>query len=92
MHHVRFSFNFLLSLDWVMSRTTEDRRNGIRWKLTSVLEDLDFADDIALLSSRYVDIEDKTSIQMHETHTENKMATDHLTPTNPGDHRSEQNK
>ena len=29
---------------------------------------------------------------MHETHTKNKMATDHLTPTNPGDHRSEQNK
>ena len=26
-----------------------------------VLEDLDFADDIALLSSRYVDIRDKTS-------------------------------
>ena len=44
-----------------MNRTTEGRRIGIQWKLTSVLEDLDFADDIALLSSRYVDIEDKTS-------------------------------
>ena len=54
-------FLFLLSIDWVMNRTTEGRRTGIRWKLTSVLEDLDFADDIALLSSRYVDIEDKTS-------------------------------
>lgn len=52
---------FLLSIDWVMNRTTEGRRTGIRWKFTSVLEDLDFADDIALLSSRYVDIEDKTS-------------------------------
>ena len=31
-------------------------------------------------------------IQMHEMHTENKMATDHLTPINPGDHSSEQNK
>ena len=54
-------FLFLLSIDWVMSRTTEGRRTGIRWKLTSVLEDLDFADNIALLSSRYVDIEDKTN-------------------------------
>ncbi|XP_078371407.1 uncharacterized protein LOC144655059 [Oculina patagonica] len=45
----------------VMSRTTEGRRTGIRWKFTSVLEDLDFADDIALLSSRYVDTRDKTS-------------------------------
>ena len=54
-------FLFLLSIDWVMNRTTEGRRTGIRWKLTSVLEDLDFADDVALLSSRCVDIEDKTS-------------------------------
>ena len=54
-------FLFLLSIDWVMNRTTEGRRTGIRWKLTSVLEDLDFADGIALLSSRCVDIEDKTS-------------------------------
>ena len=54
-------FLFLLSIDWVMNRTTEGRRTGIRWKLTSVLEDIDFADDIALLSSRCVDIEDKTS-------------------------------
>ena len=49
-----------------MNRTTEGRRTGIRWKLTSVLEDLDFADDIALLSSRYVDIEDKTSRLVEE--------------------------
>ena len=56
---VRSGFLFLLGLDWVMSRTTEGRRTGIRWKFTSFLEDLDFADDIALLSSRYVDIRDK---------------------------------
>ena len=55
------AFLFLLSIDWVMNRTTEGRRTGIRWKLTSVLQDLDFADDITLLSSRYVDIEDKTN-------------------------------
>ena len=54
-------FLFLLAIDWVMSRTTEGRRTGIRWKFTSILEDLDFADDIALLSSRYVDVRDKTS-------------------------------
>jgi len=44
-----------------MSRTMEGRRTGIQWKFTSILEDLDFADNIALLSSRYVDIRDKTS-------------------------------
>ena len=59
-------FLLLLSTDWVMNRTKEGRRTGIQWKLTSVLEDLDFADDIALLSSRYVDIEDKTSRLVEE--------------------------
>ena len=54
-------FLFLLAIDWVMSSATEGRRTGIRWKFTSALEDLDFADDIAMLSSRYVDIRDKTN-------------------------------
>ena len=54
-------FLFLFPIDWVMSRVAEGRRTGIRWKFISVLEDLDFADDIALLSSRYVDIKDKPS-------------------------------
>jgi len=58
---VMSGFLFLLAIDWVMSRTTEGRRTGIRWKFTSILEDLDFADDIALLSSRYIDIRDKTN-------------------------------
>ncbi|KAL9969196.1 hypothetical protein ACROYT_G021383 [Oculina patagonica] len=58
---VMSGFLFLFAIDWVMSRTTEGRRTGIRWKFTSVLEDLDFADNIALLSSRYVDKRNKTS-------------------------------
>ena len=59
-------FLFLLSIDLVINRTTEGKRTGIQWKLTSVLEYLDFAGDIALLSSRYVDIEDKTSRPVDE--------------------------
>ena len=54
-------FLFLLAIDWLRSRTTEGRKTVLRWKFTSIVEDLDFADDIALLSSRYVDIRDKTS-------------------------------
>ena len=42
---------FLIALDWVMKETTSHQRTGIRWKLTTVLEDLDYADDICLLSS-----------------------------------------
>ena len=48
---VMSGFIFLLVVDWIMRRTTENRNTGIRWKFMSKLEDLDFADDIALLSS-----------------------------------------
>ena len=44
-------FLFLLALDCIMRKVTADKRKGKRWKFTTVLEDLDFADDIALLSS-----------------------------------------
>ena len=33
-----------------MQRTTENQPRGIRWTLFNTLEDLDFADDLALLS------------------------------------------
>ena len=46
-----FLFLFLLVLDWVMRRTVGDGNNSIRWKFTLKLDDLDFADDIVLLSS-----------------------------------------
>ena len=34
----------LIALDWVMKETTRDQRIGIRWNLTTVVEDLDYAD------------------------------------------------
>ena len=46
-------FLFLLSLDWIMKKTTENRRNGIQWTRWSQLEDVDFADDLALLSHNH---------------------------------------
>lgn len=52
---------FNLAIDWVMRRTTEDTPRGIRWSLFSTLEDLDFADDLALLSHTHQHIQEKTS-------------------------------
>ena len=52
-------FIFVLIMDWVM-RHTNDRRHGLGWKFTSVLEDLDYADDGALISSRFADLQEKT--------------------------------
>jgi hypothetical protein len=45
-------FLFILVLDWVMNNSVEGKNTGIRWKFISKLEDLDFADDLALLSSK----------------------------------------
>lgn len=45
------SLLFLIPLDWVMKETTSHQSTKIRLKLSTVLEDLDYADDIYLLSS-----------------------------------------
>ena len=50
---------FLVALDWV-TRAAFDRKRGIQWTFTTSLEDLDFADDLALLSHRIQDMRDKT--------------------------------
>ena len=51
---------FGIAIDWVMRKTTNDTHLGIKWK-DKVLEDLDFADDIALLSSTHKDAQEKTN-------------------------------
>ena len=52
---------FLITIDWVMKNTTADKPRGIQWTLFSKLEDLDFADDLALLSSSHNHIQEKTN-------------------------------
>ena len=63
---VMSGFLFLLALDWIMSKVTADKRREIRWKFTTVLEDLNFADDIALLSSKFNDLGEKTGRMTEE--------------------------
>jgi len=41
---------FLIVIDAAMQNVTPDRRRGIRWGLVDRLEDLDFVDDLCLLS------------------------------------------
>ena len=54
-------FLFLLAIDWVMKQSTEDKRNGIQWMMWTQLDDLDFADDLALLSHTQQQMQDKTN-------------------------------
>ena len=52
-------FLFLLVIDWIMRQTTEKHRDGIQWTLPTRLENLDFADDIALLSHNHQGMQSK---------------------------------
>ena len=44
-----------------MKETAKTERRGITWTLTNVLEDIDFADDICLLSQSHNDMQQKTN-------------------------------
>ena len=50
---------FLVVLDWVTRTAYANSGKGIQWTLEKKLEDLEFADDLALLSHRLQDMQDK---------------------------------
>ena len=53
-------FLFLLVIDWIMKHSIQGN-TGIRWQMMTKLEDLDFADDQALISSSQKHMQEKTS-------------------------------
>ena len=61
-------FLFLLCIDWIMKETTKEDSNGIQWTPWTQLEDLDFADDLALLSHNLKQMQTKTT-KLAETST-----------------------
>ena len=52
---------FLLVVDWIMKQTTTNKKTSIQWAFTKQLEDLEFADDISLLSHRHQVAQEKLS-------------------------------
>ena len=54
-------FLFILAVDWLMKESTKGGKNGIQWTPWTQLEDLDFADDLALLSHTHDQMQAKTS-------------------------------
>ena len=54
-------FLFILVIDWIMKTTTSGKKNGIQWTLLKQLNDLDFADDLALLSHNRNQMQEKTN-------------------------------
>ena len=59
------SMLFNIAIDWVLCRTMEDQQRGIRWTPFTILEDLDFADDLALLSHTRQHIQEKDRPAQH---------------------------
>jgi hypothetical protein len=45
-----------------MKTVTRGKRNGIQWTLLNQLDDLDFADDLALLSHNHQEMQEKTTL------------------------------
>ena len=58
---VFFPLLFGITIDWIMKRSRENKTTGIKWLNNTTLKDLDFADDIALLSHSYNDQQIKTT-------------------------------
>ncbi len=44
-----------------MKTETKGKRNGIQWKILTQLDDLDFADDLALMAHSHRQMQDKRS-------------------------------
>ncbi|VDP54557.1 unnamed protein product [Schistosoma margrebowiei] len=53
-------FLFLLVIDWIMNTSTSEVKHGIQWTSRMQLDDLDFADDLALLSQTQQQMQEKT--------------------------------
>ena len=58
---VMSSLLFITTIDWVMKRTVQNSNTGIRWTLLSNLEDIDYADNLALFSHTEHHMQSKTS-------------------------------
>ena len=58
---------FLITLNEVLRAAVDTKNRGIRWGLSEHLEDLDYADDICLLSSKASDMQYKLNDLVEES-------------------------
>jgi hypothetical protein len=58
---------FIVVMDKVMRAVTAGNVRGVTWKLTQTLEDLDYADDICLLSHKFEHMQDKINYLQQES-------------------------
>ncbi|VDO58007.1 unnamed protein product [Schistosoma margrebowiei] len=61
-------FLFLLVVDWIMKTSTSKGKHGIQWTAQNQLDDLDFIDDLALLSHTHEQMQTKTASVVQSLH------------------------
>ncbi|VDP79349.1 unnamed protein product [Schistosoma curassoni] len=54
-------FLFLLMTNWIMRTSTSGEKHGIQWTARMQLDDLDFADNLVLLSQTQQQMQEKTN-------------------------------
>ena len=54
-------FLFLLAVDWIIASTIKGCQRRIQWTLSKQLDDIDFADDVALLSHCHANMQNKAT-------------------------------
>ena len=52
---------FFIFMNGIIERSAGNARRGIRWAINNTVEDLDFADDICLLSHSFDDMQNKVN-------------------------------
>lgn len=57
-----FPLLFTFCIDWILKETIKNNRKEITWTLTKSRDDQDFVDDIALLSHRHSDLQEKPTV------------------------------
>ena len=50
------SLLFSMVIDWITRKVVKNERTGIQWTLTEQLEDLDFPDDVCLISAEKLSV------------------------------------
>lgn len=48
--------------NWIRKNNTQGNRRELQWPLSSIIEDLDYADDLGLLSNRHQYIQQKAKL------------------------------
>ena len=57
---------FLMVVDSIMQETIKGGKSEVQWTLTQCLEDLDFADDLCLISQKHQHMQEKTNKLIQE--------------------------